>query len=221
MSSFEPIALGARDTGASLEFVPLAFAARGDFDGAGRSRDEQREEIAKAQRAELEAALAKARRDGFEEARAEDREPLRAAIAALAELRRDYLAQSREGIVELALAIAERVVRHSLGEQADLLAAFVEHAVATVAAEGPIEVRLSPVDCERLETAEREAESAARAYALVPDRALRRGDVVVSSAFAELDARIASLLGIVRSSLLPEGSGPDGAPESAVRGGAR
>ena len=202
MSSFEPVALAGRD---ATDFVPIALGARDGFAGAGLSRDERHEALERVRRDELAAAVERARAEGAEAARAEDREPFRAALAALAELRRDYLVQSREGIVELALAIAERVVRHALAEQADLLAAFVEHAVATVAADGPLEVRVSPIDCERLRAGEAEDAAVARerGYVLVADPALARGDVVVEGASSELDGRIERLLGIVRASLLP------------------
>ncbi len=147
------------------------------------------------------------------------------AARALAALRRDYLARQRRTVVELALTVAEKIVRRELRTDAAALASIVERALAQLDTEGPLRVAVSPADRDALETGAPElAERLAGAgAALEPDPGLERGDVVVDAGASQVDARIPELLRRLREELetaLADGDGMESADAANAEGSA-
>ena len=136
-------------------------------------------------RAEGERA-ARARLEGEVEQRAQALE------AALEDFWRQYRAQMAEfeaGLIDLALAVAERILGQRLEESHTVAAALLERAAAECPP--PLRARLHPDDLTRLE---HERRGAVAAIELVADPMLAPGDVIVETAAGTYDLRIASQL---------------------------
>lgn len=131
-------------------------------------------------------------------------EALAGATEQLFALQRGSLAAQRSAVVELALAIAERILHRNLRADAGALEALVEHAAASLADEGPLQLQLSEADLAIVaeERAPRLAAlRAAGELALSPSTDLQPGEFRLQAGSAEVDGRIDSLLGIVREGL--------------------
>lgn len=141
-------------------------------------------------------------------------ETLEQALSGVADLRRDSLRDQRVAVVNLAIAIAERLVRHSIETDPEKLAAIVERAVATLPNEGKLRIAISADDYQVLQIgmAETLATFAQNCGAEIEACAeLARGDVLVHGERGDVDARVASLLPRIRDALdelfeLPEQS---------------
>jgi flagellar assembly protein FliH len=154
--------------------------------------------------AELEAHLAALERDAFAKGYAQGE---RAGVEAgnrrgdamvrrlgdtleeLASLRRTLLQQSERQLVQLALALARRVVRREIAADEQLLMALARVAVDKLGDAGPTTVRLHPEDFAR--AAARGAERWAAAHVtVVADPVVSRGGCLVESPFGFVDASI-------------------------------
>lgn len=169
---------------------------------------------------------------GFAEGRAaairqatEQLAPLQAAWAAELERFESELTRmldsARRELVELALRIAERVVRRSI--EADPASALptVEAVLALVARAARVQLRVHPDD----EPLIRDAMPAlaarfhnARQVELVPDAAIERGSCVARTAGGEIDASIATQLDRIAEALLPTRTADARAHDSAPTG---
>lgn len=180
------------DSNRGSEEAPAA-SAPGDLD---RLRRQAYEEGLEAGRAELPWREAR----GLTEAA----EALGEAARALAELRRQYLSSHRRAIVELALAIAEKILARELRENVDALGSIVERAIEQFHDEEPVRVGLSAPDLEALQTGLAPALDRIRSEAGIEcalDSALQPGDVRVRAGGAQVDARLPALLQRIRDEL--------------------
>ncbi len=164
-----------------------------------------------APRAEAEAALREAYERGLGEGRAtatQREAALETAAAALqqaslelAELGGGYLAANRRAAVELALAIAERILARELERDPDAVAALAARAFEKLDAAAP-RVLLSERDHATLGVERPPAlERLAAEGALEVDPGLRPGEVRVEAPPSQVDARLPELLRRVREEL--------------------
>lgn len=129
---------------------------------------------------------------------------LESSARALTELRQDQLAANRRFVMDLAVAIAEKVIGRAVRTDPEVLASLVERALTPLGDGGTVELSLSSEDHETLtsrlthtlERLRRDFDIEVR-----PDPALLPGDVRVGQGRAEVDARIAELLRRVREDL--------------------
>jgi flagellar biosynthesis/type III secretory pathway protein FliH len=129
---------------------------------------------------------------------------LASALDGLAALRGRYLLENRRTVVELACAIAERVLGAPAVER-DAIVALVDRAVALFPAEEALTLHLSPADHEVL-AASPDAllgrlTSGAGRIAVVADPALAPGAVRLAGASGDVRAVVAEVLAQLRAEL--------------------
>ncbi len=129
---------------------------------------------------------------------------LEQAVRALTALRRDYLRSHRRAVVDLAVAVAERILVREVAGVPDALAAMVSRALESIEEGEPLRVHLSPRDAETLAAADPAPLTGLRNEGLeiVSDDELCDGDVRLRADVTEVDARLGALLARVREDLL-------------------
>lgn len=210
MSSFEaePRPLG------RVSFVPDPLpagpGARGFRDASGGApRDAAPAEESPEERTQ------RAYERGLAEGRAalpwNEAEALRTATAALEEaarafhdLRRSYLLAQRRAVLDLALAVAERILARELRVNEEALLVVVARALEHMGAEGGVEIRVAPGDRETLQRGlarELAAFAEAAEIHVVADPSLAPGTLRVSGEASEVDLRLGSILERLREEL--------------------
>jgi len=123
----------------------------------------------------------------------------------LVSLRRNYLMSQRTGLIELALSIAETLVRRQIEADPEALTGMLERALGSFEPGENLCLRLSEREYEVLESSASDVSLDQRfeAYTLrvEPDPQLGCGDVRVIAEKGAVDARLASLLEQVREAL--------------------
>lgn len=112
-------------------------------------------------------------------------------------------------IVELAMVVAEEIVRHEIGLDSERLAALVRDGISSLADDTEISVRLHPDEIDAVRGARPSLEDSVR---LIADASLSRGGCVLESSDRVVDARIEARLESVREglvSLLDSRDGPE------------
>ncbi|MDP6978842.1 MAG: FliH/SctL family protein [Myxococcota bacterium] len=210
MSSFEPqpfLAAAAefeskRDVANPAGFVPLRVGEERPADEAPAAASEE----------EIKAAAWK---EGFAAGRAELPwqeaetlqgliETLEKALEGVSRLRRGLLEESRETSVELALAMAECLVRRQIALDPAPLVDIVKRALETLPDEPKLRVALASEDfeCLQLGLAEELASfGASGAVALEASADLASGDVRVEGERGGVDARLTTVLSRMRDGL--------------------
>jgi flagellar assembly protein FliH len=124
----------------------------------------------------------------------------------LASLRRTLLQQSERQLVQLALAIARRIVRREIAADEELLTALARVAIDRLGDSGPATIHLHPDDFAR--AAARGAHQWEAAHvSVVADPAVSRGGCLVESPFGFVDAGIdAQFQELARALLDTEGA---------------
>jgi len=131
-------------------------------------------------------------------------ETLEKSLESVARLRRDLLRDSRETSVELALAIAERLVRRQITLDPAPMIDVVKRAIEAMPDESKLRVALSSDDFEVLQlglSEELAGFGAESGVVLEATAELGRGDVRVHGDRGGVDARLPSLLQRVREGL--------------------
>jgi flagellar assembly protein FliH len=199
-------------------------AARND--GSGPSLWEGSDQMVGEARAEAEritrkareeaaaiAALAReeARKEGFEAGRQEglalaERET-REEIASLQEIlqgtvaqRSQILASAEESLVELALAIARKIIGDAASRDIGVIAGMARQAIEVLGRPGSVRVHLNPGDAERM-AAYWQVEAGGPAWEIVPDERVSPGGCIVTSGSSEVDARPDTQLALIQASL--------------------
>lgn len=129
---------------------------------------------------------------------------LGAAAQELTGLRDGTLASQRREALKLGVAIAETILRHSLGADARGLASRIELALGRLADRGPLRLWLAPCDLEVLRSRvepdlNRVADQAP--IELDADAELAAGEFRLQAGPAEVDARLEEMLRSVREEL--------------------
>lgn len=216
MSSFERLKItGATEGG----FVPTPLTAS----GSGDTRDVfvptathgYVEEVPEPPGSSEEEIRAEAYADGFEAGTAQLpwkevesvrglMETLDDALNGVVDLRRDYLVDQRIVVVELAIAIAEKLVRRSVEADATVLESIVERAASALSDEPKLRIAVSDADFEMLQAGMSEMLASLREAGnaeIEADAVLERGDVIVAGQQGSVDAKVATLLAHVKDSL--------------------
>ncbi|MDI3327175.1 MAG: FliH/SctL family protein [Alicyclobacillaceae bacterium] len=153
--------------------------------------EEAREQIRREREAELERAKAEGKRAGWEEGRRAAESAFAQRFRELEERRREleewrarFAAITEEHVAEVAIAVAEKVVRRTVETDRDWLAGVVSEAVRSLLPAEDVAVHVHPSDVEEI----RGAISAE--VKVIPDPDLAPGDARVRSAKGEVDARV-------------------------------
>jgi flagellar assembly protein FliH len=134
-------------------------------------------------------------------------------IDELTGLRATIVRETERQMVELALALARRVVDRELTLAPDLVAAMAHVALDRLGEQTPATIRLNPADYGMV-VAERGEQWEGTHVSVVPDPAVARGGCLVESDFGVVDASADAQLGELARALLG-GPGQDGFAEAS------
>ncbi len=120
-------------------------------------------------------------------------------------LRETILQNSIGEMRELVLAIAEKIIRHSVDEQSETITATIIEAIHLAVKSDEFQIQLNPEDLACIE--EKKSEiinqiSGLDNIALKPDATLERGGCMIESTSCTIDASMASQLKVIRNSLM-------------------
>jgi flagellar assembly protein FliH len=163
----------------------------------------------------LEAEVEAAKRSGYEQGALEARmmveqewndrfAQVESLYAAAVEDRRRYLAESEPLIVDLACAIARKIMHKEATSDSEWVVNVVQAALEEIHDVGKIEVRVNPDDYEQVQARReglRKDMPGQTDILIIPDRGVMAGGCVVQSAFGNIDARIDTQLEEVRKAL--------------------
>jgi flagellar assembly protein FliH len=205
----------------SRDFAALYSPDGSDPDGTARFRSSQRraEELER-RLAEAEAAhagaLAEAEQRGREQAEREAGEEWKAAVRAAhgaAEELRGAAARTREvaqeELVQLAVAVASKVLRREIARDDDFVVRLVRRCVLRIANRARVEVRVNPADLTRVRDAlAQPAPEAGPAHELIvmEDRRVERGGCVVQTPDFVVDGTMRTQLQAAAEALRGDGT---------------
>lgn len=110
--------------------------------------------------------------------------------------------QVNEQTVNLALKVAELIVRHTLPDEA-MIRSLVRESLDRITDLDGIKVRMYPQDIEMIRGASgADASGKVNRVELVPDMALQPGDIVVENGFGYFDARVSQRLEMLKDQLV-------------------
>ncbi|QDU94586.1 FliH/SctL family protein [Lignipirellula cremea] len=145
-------------------------------------------------------------------AAAQVREQLQTLLPALNKLmsevdqaRLDWRGRWQENVVDLAVAIAERVIRRELAAQPQITLDLVQEALELASGVGKVRIRLHPQDHQALGA---EVQSLAAAFQkissaeVVADPKIERGGCVLQTDFGEIDQQIPTQLARLKQELV-------------------
>ncbi|HEX7085472.1 MAG TPA: FliH/SctL family protein [Vicinamibacterales bacterium] len=128
----------------------------------------------------------------------------------LRSLRTTLLRQTETQMVELALAIARKILRREASFDQDLLVAMARVALDRVGEQGSATIRLNPEDYAA--TAQRHGDQwAGSRVAVLADPSVPRGGCIVESEFGQVDASVEAQFDHVAQALLGEEEARDAA----------
>jgi flagellar assembly protein FliH len=126
-------------------------------------------------------------------------------IEELADVRRQMVRETERQMVQLALAMARRVVRREVAIDSDLTLTLARVALERLGDSTAVTIRLSPDDFEAT-SGRRDALLAGSHVTVVPDAAISRGGCLVQSDFGYVDASVdAQFQELARALLVDEG----------------
>lgn len=155
----------------------------------------------------FEDGQARGEAEGLERARGAVEEAAAEAerIVALARQQADAaLAAAERQIVELALAVAGKVLAREVAENPTQILPLVRAALDRVQDEEQVTIRVHPGCYEQVMAARPELQAAlsrAAALAVVADATLQEGDCIVETPYGAVDARVDTQLGLVKAAL--------------------
>jgi len=191
----------------------VAAAARTPEEAMASAREGARQIVAAAEaeaermRAALAEELLAARAAAAEEGYAEGRGRAAALLARAIAAREARLAEVDGAVVEIALEVAQRIVRHELAIAPAAVLDMARRALRAAAGRGEVVLRAAPEDLALLRGSEEELWTLVEggALTLTEDPALARGEVIVESLGGRVDGRIEAQLGAFRRALGVEG----------------
>ncbi|MBI5878733.1 MAG: hypothetical protein HZB53_13870 [Chloroflexi bacterium] len=135
-----------------------------------------------------------------DEARAQLESVLRMAASA-ADSKAKLIAQAEPTIVELAIAVAKKILDEQVEINPRVVAQIAARAIEQVSGVDRIVVRVNPRDVEQLQAAWQEAlssSSGVRSFEIVADRRVGLGGCVIETPFGRVDAQIDTQLKNIR-----------------------
>jgi flagellar assembly protein FliH len=124
--------------------------------------------------------------------------------------RMEYLEQNESVLLELACAIAERVLHGHIERHADYILPIVRAALQEVQGLHQVEVRVHPDDYNTVFQSKQTLLNnlpGQNQLAIIPDLAVSKGGCVIHTAYGSVDARIDSQLQEIRRVLLDQSEG--------------
>ncbi len=160
---------------------------------------------------EVARLTAEARQQGFSEGQRQAEAEFHATVATLRllcgqleELRETLLRKSKTELCNLVMAIAEKIIRHSIAEQDQTLVRTVEEALSRALKADTIEIRVNPHDYDILEKNAAELIPGINALTHIvfkADARIAQGGCHLEADTCTVDATIASQLEIIREEL--------------------
>jgi len=129
---------------------------------------------------------------------------LQAAAAQIADARQDWLRHWESAAVDLALAIAERLVRGELARRPEISLDWIRQSLELVAGVGEIAIHLNPIDAETLGAQVAQVAAALHPAAttrLVADGSVSPGGCRIATAFGAVDGQLESQLERIKQEL--------------------
>lgn len=114
------------------------------------------------------------------------------------------LVQSERQIVELSLAIAEKIIAQQLDETDTGTVSLVKAALAKVRDQEQLTIRVNPADYERLLKVQGELDryiEKEHVISLAPDQTIANGGCVIETAYGSVDARVDTQLDALKQAL--------------------
>jgi flagellar assembly protein FliH len=193
-------------------FVFEALEPTGELVAAGVTPATRAAVIVAEAEARAAEIAAEARAAGFAAGRAEaleaagrdleeTRSVLEATVAAVRDAQQAFVAEAERSAVELALAIAEKVVGAALDARPELVCDVVAGALRRVTERERLVVEVNPADVELVRPWLETAGLQAGHIELSPERRVARGGCVVRTAAGEIDAQIPEQLDRARELL--------------------
>lgn len=151
--------------------------------------------------------------DGVREGRRQAEENLVAccsslsdAVAALHEVREKVLRESEDDLLNLAMAVARKIIQQEIASDLSILARIVSRALDSAAGRGDVVIRLNPEDHRLLTDSPQRLlpEGDGRRMTLKPDETVPSGGCVVDTPMGEIDARIDAQLDEVYRHIMEE-----------------
>lgn len=144
-------------------------------------------------------------REGYAKGRAEALDEVRCRFEPLEALLRDasqqvasthqaVIANAEDELLDLAIAVAERVLRSELGARREAVIPIVRAALETAGSRRIMAIRINPDDCEHLAEHRGELVGGLESARLIPDSAISPGGCVVEIETGLIDARLESQL---------------------------
>jgi flagellar assembly protein FliH len=131
--------------------------------------------------------------------------------------RKEWVAASQRELIQLALAIAEKIVRASIEVDPDVITRILSRAIELTAQRQQLEIYIHPIDVAAVEAFEprlKEKFGEVQSIRVIPDEAVPRGGARVQTVAGEVDARIETQLANIKGALLGGGSAPSGGGRS-------
>jgi len=125
----------------------------------------------------------------------------------LDELRRSMIRQTEHQIVQLAIEMARRIVRHEVQTDNDLLCAMARVALDRLGDASPATIRLNPEDYHTI-VARQGGTWAGSNVNVVADPSVGRGGCMVESPFGFVDASVEAQFRVLEQALLAEDGSP-------------
>jgi len=181
------------------DIAPLAGrrieAAVWDADRRVREMVAAAEEEARGIVADAEVARARAIADAAEDGRREGQARAAAALAAAAAERDRLLRGAEHEVVEIAVAVARKVLGRELGRSREAVVDLAAAAVAEARSRRDVVLRVSPADAAAVRAADGSFAALSRApIRIVEDPSLAQGGVIVETEAGRIDARIEAQL---------------------------
>jgi flagellar assembly protein FliH len=120
-------------------------------------------------------------------------------------VRAEMIRHTERQMVQLALAIARRVVHREVSLDTDLLLAMMRVALDRLSDAARVTIRLNPIDHQQVSAALAGGVSNAQ-VTLVPDSRIARGGCRVESEYGEIDAGVDAQIQEIARALLGDGS---------------
>ncbi len=169
--------------------APAGPAAASESPAAPADASDPQMRLAAAERDAFVKGYAQGERAGAEAAVARTEAMLRRlaqTIEELAAVRAQMIHQTERQLVQLVLAIAERVVHREITLDRSLLIGMARAALDRLGEHGSATIRLNPDDYHALRLADSDADEP-RQIRIVPDPVVSRGGCLVRSDFGEMD----------------------------------
>jgi flagellar assembly protein FliH len=125
-------------------------------------------------------------------------------IHELTKVRKEFLSQVEGDVLNLAFAIAEKILNHEIATDKDVICKVLEGALNKIVDQEGMKIRVNPDDYKYLKEiteAPFPGLEEIKNVMLEQDAAIGRGGVVIASVFGEVDARLDQQMSILRDAL--------------------